>query len=187
MPWYQIAEFHNEEEEAKFVEREMRLRGEPPLLLNMGPDGDGGTKWEELWIPLELLRAVYGGKFDELPYEEEDGKRYWLREMVKPNVGLGFATTLRRIATDLEEPRQWLREKVKDGPTYISVQEIGNKASDWGNDNEYVANRIIESYHDKLWEGEFVPKDKHETQPAYEHYKGPYTVFYTGIWVERVY
>ncbi len=183
MPWYQTPEFCTPQEEAKFVEREMRLRGEPPLLFNMGSDGDGGTKWEERWIPLELLRAGSPREqFDERFYEE-DGKRYWDRERVDPyrrRVSRKYnpLVTLRSIATKLEEPRQWLREKLKDGPTYVSLQEIRNKASDWSYDycdcrydwtcssKDHIVS-IFETYQDVLFEGEFVAEYDHETESQY--------------------
>lgn len=68
--------------------------------------------------------------------------------------------------------REWLRERLKGGPTHINVQEIEDKASDW-NMSPLDAALTFKDLRGDLWEGEFITVDEH---PA----------GYAGVWVERV-
>ena len=68
--------------------------------------------------------------------------------------------------------REWLREKLEEGPTHINVREIEDKASDWGL-NPLDAALTFRELRGDLWEGELIPVSDH---PA----------GYVGAWVERV-
>lgn len=68
--------------------------------------------------------------------------------------------------------REWLGEKLKDGPTHIYVQEIESKAPEWGL-TPLDATLTFKDLRGDLWEGELITVEEH---PA----------GYAGAWVERV-
>lgn len=69
--------------------------------------------------------------------------------------------------------RDWLTERLKNGPDHIRVHEVEDKAPDWGL-TPLEAALTFKDYRGDLWEGEFITSDEH---PA----------GYIGAWVERVY
>jgi hypothetical protein len=73
---------------------------------------------------------------------------------------------------ELIKIRDWLRTKLQNGPAHINVQEIEDKAADWGL-TPLEATLTFRDLRGDLWEGEFITVDEH---PA----------GYAGAWVERV-
>lgn len=68
--------------------------------------------------------------------------------------------------------RDWLIEKLKDGPTDINVSEIEEKAPEWGL-TPLEATLTFRDLQGELWEGNLITVEEH---PA----------GYAAAWVERV-
>lgn len=68
--------------------------------------------------------------------------------------------------------REWLGEKLREGPTHINIQEIESKAPDWGL-TPLDAALTFKDLRGDLWDGELIKVEEH---PA----------GYAAAWVERV-
>jgi hypothetical protein len=75
-------------------------------------------------------------------------------------------------STALKNMRDWLGEKLRDGPTLVNIQEIESKAPDWGL-TPLDAALTFKDLRGDLWEGELITIEEH---PA----------GYAAAWVERV-
>lgn len=69
--------------------------------------------------------------------------------------------------------RDWLRNKLRNGPTHINVREVEEKALDWGMSLPEAVS-LFRDLKGDLWEGELITVEEH---PA----------GWVGAWVERVY